>query len=165
MKKSIGAIIALCAAGSLAACNSGVYGAGPSPTSGPSGNCGGPPNQMEVLYPKPNAKNVSTGLGNIYVSTKGQLPPSNQFNFYLSQSNGTSTFTGNFAPINEKQIPPKHAKPTYSNPTYYASAIAGPYGTQPFLDPGQAVTLLWNDGGRNCVPHTLVSSFSTQGSQ
>ena len=163
MKKSIGAIFVFCTAGMLTACSGGVYGPGPSPTSGPSGNCGGPANQMEVLFPKPNAKKVSTGLGNVYVSTKGALPPSNQFDFYLSQSNGTFTFTGNFAPISEKQIPTPHATPTYSNPSYYASAIAGPYGTQPFLSPGQDVTLLWNDGGRNCVPHTVVSSFHTQG--
>ncbi len=163
MKRSIGALIVLCTAGMLAACNSGVYGPGPGPTSGPSGNCGGPANQMEVLYPKPNAKGVGTGLGNVYVSTKGALPPSNQFDFFLQQSNGTSTFTGNFAPISGSQIPNPHAKPTYSNPSYYATAIAGPYGTQPFLSPGQSVTLLWNDGGRNCTPHTVVSSFRTKG--
>lgn len=163
MKRSIGALIILCSAGMLAACNSGAGGPGPGPTSGPSGNCGGPPNQMEVLFPRPNQKNVSTGLGNVYVSTKGALPPSNQFDFFLAQSNGTSTFTGNFAPINASQLPTGSAKPTYSNPSYYATAIAGPYGTQPFLSPGQDVTLLWNDGGRNCTPHTEVSSFKTKG--
>lgn len=162
MKRLTGIITTLSAGALLAACNGTVYGPGPGPSSGPGGNCGGPANQMEVLYPKENAK-VGTGLGNVYVSTKGALPPSNQFDFFLQQSNGTSTFTGNFAPVSESQIPNPHAKPTYSNPSYYATAIAGPYGTQPFLSPGQSVTLLWNDGGRNCTPHSVVSSFRTKG--
>jgi hypothetical protein len=103
------------------------------------------------------------GLGNIYISTKGQLPSSNQFNFFLSQSNGSSTFTGLFAGISESQIPTPHAKPSYSNPIYYASAIAGPYGSSYIIGPSQSVSLFWNDGGRNCAPHFLVTSFRTKG--
>jgi hypothetical protein len=165
MKKQIGALFALgAAAGMLAACNGNVYGPGPSPTSGPSGNCGGPPsaNQMEVLYPIPNSRNAPKGLGNIYVSTKGSLPPSNQFDFYLSQSNGSSTYTGLFATISQSQIPSPHATPSYKNPVYYASAIAGPYGSVYIIGANQAVSLFWNDLGRYCIPHFLVSSFRTK---
>ncbi len=166
MNKSIGALSVLFAAASmLAGCNGNVYGPGPSPTSGPSGNCGGPPsaNKLEMLYPIPGTHKASPALGNIYVSTKGSLPPSNSFNFYLSQSNGSSTFTGLFTPISESQIPTPHAKPTYSGATFYASAIAGPYGSSYIIGPAQSVTLLWNDGGRNCVPHFVVGSFKTSG--
>ncbi len=164
MKNSIGAFSALFAVASLlAACNgNGALGPGPSPTSSPSGNCGGPPNQLEVLYPIPGSRKAPPALANIYVSTKGPLPPSNQFNFYLSQSNGNATFTGLFAAINGSQLPPNHAKPTYPNPTYYASAIAGPSGSSYIIGPDQAVSLLWNDGGRNCIPHFLVASFKTK---
>ena len=98
MKKSIGALSAFLAASLLVACNNNNgFGPGPGPTSSPSGNCGGPPNQLEVLYPIPGSHSAPAALANVYVSTKGPLPPSNQFNFYLSQSNGSATFTGLFA--------------------------------------------------------------------
>ena len=163
MKRSIGTLFALvAAAGVLAACN-GNNGIGPGPApSPPSGNCGGPPNNLEVVYPIPSSRNAPSSLGNIYVATQGALPPSNQFNFFLSQSNGSSTFTGLFAPISESQIPAPHASPSYPNPSYYASAIAGPYGSSYIIGPDQYVTLLWNDGGRNCTPHTVVATFRTK---
>jgi hypothetical protein len=165
MKKAMGIILPLCAAGVLAACNGNTYGAGPSPTSGPSGNCGGPPsvNQLEMVYPIPNSKKAPPALANIYVATKGSLPPSNQFDFFLAQSNGGSTFTGPFTPINESQVPTPHAKPSYANPTWYASAIAGPYGSSYIIGPGQSVVLLWNNGGVNCTPHFQVAAFETKG--
>ena len=167
MNKSTGALFALLAATSmLAACNGTNNGfPGPGPTQAPSGNCGGPPasNQLEVVYPIPGTKKAPGALANIYIATKGGLPPSNQFNFFLTQSNGNSTFTGPFATVNESQIPSPHAKPKYPNPTYYASAIVGPYGSGYTIGPGQAVDLLWNDGGRNCNPHFLVASFKTKG--
>jgi hypothetical protein len=166
MNKSIGALISLIAATSvLAACNGNNGFPGPGPTPGPpSGNCGGPPskNQLEMVYPIPNGKNAPPALGNIYIATKGGLPPSNQFDFYLVQSNGSTTYTGPFAQISESQIPTPHATPKYSNPTYYASAIAGPYGSSYLIGPNQSVSLLWNDGGRNCSPHFLVASFRTK---
>ena len=162
MKRSIGALFALLtAAGVLAACNGSGVGPGPAP-SPPSGNCGGPPQNLEVLFPIPNSRNAPPSLGNIYVSTQGALPPSNQFNFFLSQSNSSSTFTGPFTPINASQIPQPHASPGYPNPSYYASAIAGPYGSSYIIGPNQYVTLLWNDGGRNCTPHTVVATFRTK---
>jgi hypothetical protein len=156
MKKSIGLLV-LFAAGMLVGCNGNNNITAP-PGSGQ--NCGGPPssNQLEVLYPKPNSNGAPIALGNIYVSTKGTLPPNNQFNFYLVQSNGASTFTGLFATISESQIPTPHAKPTYSNPVYYASALPPSY----VIGPAQAVSLLWNDGGTGCTPHFLVSSFTTK---
>ncbi len=165
MTKSVGALLVLFAAGIVAGCNGNNNGLpGPGPTQAPSGNCGSPPsaNQLEVLFPIPNSKNAPVGLNNVYVSTKGQLPPSNQFDFFLTQSNGGQTFTGPFAVISESQIPTPHKKPTYSNPVYYATAIAGPSGSNYTIGPDQAVSLLWNDGGRNCTPHTLVSSFRTK---
>ncbi len=165
MKRSLGALIVLCSAGALAACNGGVYGPGPGPTSGPGGNCGGPPsaNRLEVVFPIPNSKNAPPNVSNIYVATKGALPPSNQFDFFLSQSNGGSTFTGPFTPIKASQLPPKHAKPSYPNPTYYASAIAGPSGSTYIIGPDQSVVLLWNNAGdANCTPHFQVASFHTK---
>jgi hypothetical protein len=169
MNKSTGALFALLAATAmLAACNgNNGYGPGPGPTSGPTGNCGGPPasNQLEVVYPIPGTKKAPIALGNIYIATKGGLPPSNEFDFYLTQSpggpSGASTFTGPFAQINESQIPPGHATPKYANPTWYKSAILGAYSSAYTIGPDQSVALLWNDGGRNCVPHFLVASFRT----
>jgi len=156
MNKSIGALSAiLTAATMLAACN-GNNNIGPAPA--PSGTCGGPPNQLEVLYPIPNSKHAPDALGNIYVSTKGSLPPSNSFNFFLVQSNGASTFTGTFAGISKSQIPTPHANPTYSGAVYYASSLPPSY----IIGPAQAVSLFWNDGGTNCSPHFLVSSFKTK---
>ncbi len=157
MKKSIGALVALLSvAGALAACNS--NGGGGSTPPGVGTNCGGPPNQLEVLYPIPNTKKAPVALANVYVATKGQLPSNNSFNFYLVQSNGVSTFTSLFYGISKSQIPSPHATPSYSNAIYYASALPPSY----VIGPNQAVSLLWNDGGTGCTPHTLVSSFSTK---
>ncbi len=157
MKQSIGVLIVLAGA-LLAGCNGNNSIATPP---GTGTNCGGPPssNELEVLYPKPNSHNAPVALGNIYVSTKGQLPPNNSFNFLLAQSNGSQTFTGFFAGINKGQIPPQHANPTYSNPVYYATSLPPSY----IVGPSQSVTLLWNDAGTGCTPHFLVSSFKTKG--
>ncbi|HEY6450032.1 MAG TPA: hypothetical protein VIX60_05065 [Candidatus Cybelea sp.] len=163
MNKSIGALALFATASMLAACNGNNNGVvGPGPTSTPSGNCGRPPNQMEVLYPIPHSHGAPPGLPTIYVATKGALPPSNSYDFYLSQSSGAATFTGPFAQVSAAQIPTPHAKPSYSNPTYYATAIAGPYGSTYIIGPQQAVSLLWNDGGRNCSPFFVVASFHTK---
>ena len=157
MKKSIGTLIALLSAtAAMAACNSG--GGGNSTPPGVGSNCGGPPNQLEVLNPIPNTKKAPPTLANIYVATKGQLPASNSFNFYLVQSNGSQTFTSTFYGISKSQIPTPHATPTYSNAVYYASSLPPSY----LIGPNQSVSLIWNDGGTGCTPHTLVSSFSTK---
>jgi hypothetical protein len=158
MKKSIGALLVLFAAGMAAGCN-GANNVNNPPGTGT--NCGGPPSssQLEVLYPIPNSKGAPPNLGNVYVSTKGQLPPSNQFNFYLVQANGGSTFTSTFFGVSQSQIPTPHAKPTYSNPVYYASSLPASY----LIGPDQAVTLYWNDGGTGCTPHFQVTAFRTKG--
>lgn len=155
MRKSIGALFVLVAAGALAACNNNNVSAPP----GTGANCGGPPsaNQLEVLWPIPGSKNVTPALGNIYVSTKGQLPPSNSFNFFLLQSNGASTFTSLFFGVSASTIPTPHATPTYPNPVYYGTTLPASY----FIGPDQSVSLLWNDGGTGCTPHMVVSSFKT----
>jgi hypothetical protein len=167
MRKPKGVLLAaLLSTAALAGCNGANNGGfpGPGPTSGPTGNCGGPPssNQLEVLFPVPNSKNAPPGIANIYVSTKGQLPPSNQFDFLLSESNGSSTFTGPFTGINKSQLPSGHKNPTYSNAVYYQSAIAGPSGSGWYVGPDVTVSLFWNDGGRNCIPHFLVTTFRTK---
>lgn len=155
MKNSIGVLFAILAgAGLLAACNNGTIAAPP----GTGSNCGGPPNQLQVLYPAPGAKNVSGALGNIFVSTKGNLPPNNQFNFFLSQSNGSSTFTSLFQGTSASQIPTPHATPSYSNPTYYVTSLPASY----IIGPSQSVNIYWNDGGTGCTPHFLVSTFNTK---
>ena len=161
MRYSIGALALSTAALLLAGCNNNNTISGPP---GTGGNCGGPPsaNQLEVLYPIPGSKNAPQNLSAVYVSTKGTLPPSNSFNFYLTQSNGSSTFTGLFQPVNASQIPSPHRSPSYSNPTYYMSVIAGPSGSGYIIGPAQAVSLFWNDGGTGCSPHFLVASFRTK---
>jgi hypothetical protein len=164
MKKSIGALLVLFTTASLLAGCNGNNGIspGPGPTGAPSGNCGGPPNSLEVIYPIPGTRSAPSSLANIYVATKGQLPPSNEFDFFLSQSNGNSTFTGPFTGITKSQIPTPFKTPSFPNPVYYASAIAGPYGSTYIIGPRQAVSLLWNNGGVNCIPHFVVANFRTK---
>jgi len=155
MKKPIGALFALLAtAGFLAACNNGSSSSAPP---GTGTNCGGPPNQLEVLYPIPGSTSAPPALGNVYVATNGSLPPSNLFNFFLVQENGGSTFTSTFFGISKSQIPTPHATPSYPNAIYYASSFPTSY----YIGPAQAVSLFWNDGGTGCTPHVLVSSFTT----
>jgi hypothetical protein len=156
MRKSVGALF-LCFVGiaALAACNNGSVSAPP----GTGTNCGGPPssNQLEVLYPKPGYRHTPPTLQNVYVSTKGYLPPSNSFDFYLLQSNGASTYTSPFFGISKSQIPTPRATPSYSNAIYYASSLPASYS----IGPDQSVSLVWNDGGTGCSPHVVVSSFYT----
>ncbi len=159
MNKLIGVLGAFAAgAALLAGCNGSSGNNNPPPGVGT--NCGGPPsaNQLQVLYPIPNSRNAPQALGNIYVSTKGQLPPSNQFNLFLAQANGAQTFTSVFFGISKSQIPSPHATPGYSNAVYYASSLPPSY----IIGPNQAVSLLWNDGGTGCSPHVVISSFRTQ---
>ncbi|HEX3456917.1 MAG TPA: hypothetical protein VHR97_03095 [Candidatus Baltobacteraceae bacterium] len=158
MKKSNGALSLLIAAGLLAACNN-YGGVTNNPPPGTGSNCGGPPssNDLQVLFPIPNSKSAPAALGNIYVSTKGQLPPSNSFNFYVVPSNGSTTFTSPFFGISKSQIPTPHATPSYAKPIYYASSLPASY----IIGPNQSVSVFWNDGGTGCTPHFLVTSFRT----
>jgi hypothetical protein len=167
MRKSTGALffLGIAALATLVACNGNGIGGSPTPTTPPGTgmNCGGPPsaNQMEVLFPIPGSKHAPAALENVYVSTKGQLPPSNDFDFYLVQTNGDSTFTSPFFGIALKNIPTPHATPSYSGAVYYASTIAGPSGSTYIIGAHQTVELLWNDGGTGCTPHKIVSTFRT----
>ena len=156
MKKSIGALILIVTAAVLGACN------GNNTVNAPPGsgsNCGGPPssNKLEVLYPIPGATGAPATLSNIYVATKGALPPSNLFNFYIVASNGTSTFTSQFFGVNPSKIPSPSATPSYSGATYYASSIPPSYP----VSPATTYNVYWNDGGTGCTPHVLVSNFTT----
>jgi len=154
MKHSIGELLAFLTAGSLlTACNSGT----PSAPPGTGSNCGGPPNQLEVLFPIPNSRRAPGNLANVYVSTNGQLPSNNSYNFFLVQANGSSTGTSPFFGISKSQIPTPHANPTYPNPIYYATSIPSSY----IIGPSQSVSLYWNIFGSGCAPHFLVSSFRT----
>jgi hypothetical protein len=155
MKHSIGALFAFITGASL------LTACGPGTTSLPpvTGNsCGGPPVQLEVLFPRPNARRAPGNLGNVYVSTNGQLPNNNQYNFFLKQSNGSSTGTSPFFGISKSEIPMPHATPSYPNPVYYASSIPNNY----LIGPSQAVSLYWNVFGTGCTPRFLVSSFQTR---
>ena len=165
--KGVLLIALLSVAAVLAACNGANNGASrvPGPTSGPTGNCGGPPssNQLEVLFPVPNSKNAPPGIDNIYVSTKEQLPPSNQFDFLLAESNGA---------IDVHRTVHRHQQ--VAAPSGYQARRRTPI-RYTMLRPLRArrdrafpsvrtcrVSLFWNDGGRNCVPHFLVASFRTK---
>jgi hypothetical protein len=157
MKKSIGPLFALATAGVLAACgnNNSV-----NLPAGTGSNCGAPPsgNQVEVLYPKPGYKKAPPGLGTIFISTKGQLPPNSQYNLFLSQSNGAFSATSVFFGTSLSKIPDPHASPTYSNPTYYATSLPSSY----IIGPSQSVSVLWNIAN-GCTPRNQVSSFNTSG--
>jgi hypothetical protein len=156
MRQSIGVLFALTLAGGLlAACNSGNNSVPP----GTGTACGNPPNQLELLEPIPGSRNANPALGALYVATKGPLPPSNQYNFQIVQSNGSSTYTSTFYSISASQIPSPSATPSYPNPTYYATSLPSSY----IIGPGQSVSLLWNDGGTGCTPRSQVASFRTKG--
>jgi hypothetical protein len=153
MKHRIGAFLTVvAAAGLLVACN----GNNNNPP-GTGTNCGGPANNMEVLYPRPGSKTAPSTLANIFVATQGALPTSNSFNFYMNTSVPLLyPFTSTFFRVSASAIPSPHATPTYSNPVYYASSLQSPPG------PLNAVQLLWNDGGTGCNPNFIVSTFTTE---
>ncbi|HZY99918.1 MAG TPA: hypothetical protein VFE36_10125, partial [Candidatus Baltobacteraceae bacterium] len=165
MKRSIGVFLgAIAAAASLAACNNGNNNNNLPPGTGT--NCGNPPFNMEVVYPKPNAHKVAPNLGGVVVAFNQSLPSGNLYDLWVNQSNGQSQYTSNnsggpiygpgsgFTSYNVSKIPNPHATPTYPNPHYYVTFF------QPNLPigPAQAVNLYWNDGGLNCNPNVIVSS-------
>jgi hypothetical protein len=154
MKKSIGALFMILAA-VLAACNGNN---GTSPPSGSGSNCGGPPgsNQVEVLYPEPGATNVPPGIGTLFISTKGQLPPGNQYNLALSLGPSALLGTSVFFGTNASKIPTPHATPSYSSPTYYATTL----GPSTIIGPNVAVSVLWSIANA-CTPRDAISSFTT----
>ena len=167
MKRSIGVFLGtVAAAATLAACNNGNNNSNIPPGTGT--NCGSPPYQMEVLYPKPNARKVAPNIGGVVVAFNHPLPNNNQYNLWVNQSNGSSQFTSNnnggpiygpgsgFTSINASQIPAPHANPTYPNASYYATNFSN------IIGPATAVNLYWNDAGLNYSPNIIVSSFSTK---
>ena len=169
MKTSIGVFFgSLATAALLAGCgnhnNSNV-----TPTPGPP--CGSPPYQLEVLYPIPGSSRVTPDIGipptQVFVSTTKALPGGNQYDFQVSQSNGTVQLSVNnagqpvasngsgFYGTNLSAIPNPHANPSYPNAVYYATNFQFPVG------PLQTVSLLWNDAGTGCNPTTSVATFTT----
>jgi len=167
MKRSFGVFFgALAAAVSLAACNNGNNNNSLPPGSGT--NCGSPPYQLEILYPKPNARGLPPNVGGVVVAFNRSLPSGNLYDLWVNQSNGTTQYTTNnnggpvfgpgsgFTSINAAQIPSPHANPTYANPSYYATSFSK------IIGPTQAVNLYWNDAGLACTPNIIVSSFRTK---
>jgi hypothetical protein len=169
MKRSIGVFLgSLASAALLAGCgnnnNNNV-----APTPGPP--CGSPPYQMEVLYPIPGSSHVTPNVGipptQIFVSTTTALPSGNQYDFQVSQSNGSVQLSVNnagqpvastgpgFYSTNLSAIPSPHVTPSYPNPVYYATNFQFPVG------PLQTVTLMWNDAGTGCTPNYSVATFTT----
>jgi hypothetical protein len=149
----------------LAACNGHGVSSAVMPT--PLAVCASPPSQLEVLYPKPGAKNVSPSVSAAYVATSAALPAGNQYDFQVVQSNGVVQYTVNrlgqpsngpgsgFFSVNAASIPSPHAKPSYPNGTYYATIFQYRIGLH------QGVTLRWNVAGTGCAVDVTVSRFAT----
>lgn len=169
MKRSMRVFVgAVAAALTLAACNNGNNGNNIPPGGGT--NCGSPPYNMEVLYPKPNAKKVAPNIGGVVVAFNKALPSNNQYDLIANQSNGQIQYTTNvsggpvygpgsgFTTIAYSKIPSPHANATYPNPQYYVTLFQP---NKP-IGPAQAVNLYWNDAGLACNPNVIVSSFTTK---
>ena len=167
MKRSIGVFVgAVAAAVTLAACNNGNNNNNLPPGTGT--NCGNPPYNMEVLYPKPNGHGLAPNVGGVVVAFNRALPSGNQYDLWVNQSNGGKQFTSNvnggpvygpgsgFTTVAYSKIPNPHANATYPNPQYYLTLFNSPIG------PAQAVNLYWNDAGLNCTANVIVSSFTTK---
>lgn len=138
--------------------------ASPSASQLASRGCGPPPStlELEVLFPEPGARNAPPSLANIYIATKVRVPAKNEFDFFLTQSDGDSTFTGPFVRISGSEVPEPHSKPKYAHAKYYASAVSGPHGSSYLIGPNQRVKLAWNDGVMKCRPNVVVSRFRTK---
>jgi predicted small secreted protein len=150
MKKSMTVLFAsLLAAGLLAGCNSNNNNTIP----GGGTNCGGPPNGVEVIYPKPNARRVPSGVGSVWIAAKPSLPVGNQYDFFVVQTNLNQQTTGPFVQTNQP-IPVPHVSPPAGAKVYYSSFNY-------IIGPVQSVNLYWNIGGSACNPNVIVSSFST----
>lgn len=156
MKNSIGALFTFATAASLLTACGGSSTAGGPP--GTNNSCGGPPVQLEVLFPIPNSRRAPVDLRHVYVSTNGQLPKANNYNFHLVQSNGRSTATGGLSGTSKSEIPAPHANPSFANAIYYATSIPSNY----VIGPRQSVNLNWNLPHSGCTPSFTVSSFRTR---
>jgi hypothetical protein len=153
----------------LTACNGHGVSSAVMPT--PAALCAAPPSQLEVLYPKPGAKNVSPSVSAAYVATSAALPSGNQYDFQVVPSNGVVQYTVNrlgqpsngpgsgFFSVRSASIPSPHAKPTYPDGIYYATLFQYPIGSH------QGVTLRWNVAGTGCAVDVTVSRFATSDSK
>jgi hypothetical protein len=168
MKRSLSVFLGtLATAAMLAGCNNGSSSA--TPTAGPP--CGAAPYQMEVLYPIPGSSRVTPDVGipptQVFVATTTALPGGNQYDFQVSQSNGSvqlsvnnagqpvaSTGSGFYA-TTLAAIPSPHVTPSYPSPVYYATNFQYPVG------PLQTVSLMWNDAGTGCTPNITLATFTT----
>ncbi len=155
MKRSIGVLFALVAAAAYwrhatAAMQSGRVRGRPR---GRPVTAAARPNKLEVLYPIPNTRKAPPALANIYVSTKGQLAAQQSVRLLFGAvERGDHVHRALYADQQVADSSNPHATPSYSNPCYYASAIAGPYGSSYVIGPDQSVSLLWNNGGRELHP-------------
>jgi hypothetical protein len=157
----------LATAGALTACNGNLFGnqygngygyggyggySPPPPITQP--NCGKPPYNLTVLYPKPNAKDVSPSVRGVWVATSQLFPTGNQYDLVVQQTNGYQQNTGKF----HKRVSPIPTPHASVPPGYIVYAAGFFYG----IGSHQTVNLYWNNPATNCSPNVVVSSFTTK---
>jgi hypothetical protein len=133
----------------LAACNSG--GSTNNPSNFPKCQA---PGSFVAIYPINGATNVPDGTQNVYVASSVAL--GSQFmNVIGLPGNGGLQAGNQFSEVPLSQIPTPRAKPGFSNPIYYVSAV----GT---LSSASTWTMyLNNTNSVNCVPLQYMQ-FTTQ---
>ncbi|HTU82941.1 MAG TPA: hypothetical protein VMF61_12475 [Candidatus Acidoferrales bacterium] len=165
MKTSFGILLALAATAALAACKGNLFGNGygygygygyggytPPPVTNP--NCGKPPYDLTVLYPRPNAKQIPAAVRGVWVATSQALPSGNRYDFFAEVSNGSQQDTSRFVkstgtiPTPHATVPPGYVVYT----THFVTQIGS----------GHGVRLFWNNQTTNCSPNIIVSAFSTK---
>jgi hypothetical protein len=146
MNTKLLSILALVSAVALSACNSGSSN---NPTNFP--NCT-PPGSFSAVYPINGATNVPDSTQNVYVASSVAL--GSQYMNVIGVSGGN--FPGNqFSQVPLAQVPTPRAKPSFSNPIYYVTAVGS-------LSTATAYTMFLNNtNSANCVPVQYLT-FTTQ---
>ena len=111
--------------------------------------------QVAMIYPAPGATGIPDAFNQVVLATQGTLPATFDVTFVASSFSGIAYF-GAVLPA-ASPLPSPAATPPFSNPTYLTSTNGG----YTFVS-GATLTAQLNDLNSNCVPGTVLGTFTVQ---
>lgn len=111
--------------------------------------------EVQMVYPVPGATGVPDAFTQVVLATQGTLPSTFSVTLVGSTFSGIAYF-GAVLPA-PTPLPSPAATPAFANPTYLTSTNGGytfPAGT--------TLTAQLNDLNSNCVPGTVLGTFTVQ---
>lgn len=110
---------------------------------------------VQVIYPAPGATGIPDAFTQVILATQGGLPATFDVTLVGPTFSGIAYF-GSVLPA-PTPFPSPAATPSFTNPTYLTSTNGG-YT----FAPGTTLTAQLNDLNSNCVPSTVLGTFTVQ---